>query len=313
MILIISDSNDRSTSDIIQWLNFYKKKFIRVNGSDIVKLNQIAINSGKISINKNGAIINFNSIKSIWYRRGDFRFEEESKITSKKKSFEKIYLKNEIQIIKDYLQFTIKTKKHLNDFYTTSINKLQALQLAKNSGLLIPDTLVTSRRNDLKAFASKHQAIITKPAFESPLYLDENMKFYTSVVTKEDINNLPETFFMSLFQNCLDKKYELRIFYMDGICNSMAIFSQNDEQTNVDFRNYKGNKPNRKAPFKLPEDLSKKIDHFMKSADLNCGSIDIVVTNTNEYVFLEVNPVGQFGMVSFPCNYKIEQKIATYL
>ena len=30
-------------------------------------------------------------------------------------------------------------------------------------------------------------------------------------------------------------------------------------------------------------------------------------------VFLEVNPVGQFGMVSLPCNYQLEKRIAQYL
>jgi hypothetical protein len=30
-------------------------------------------------------------------------------------------------------------------------------------------------------------------------------------------------------------------------------------------------------------------------------------------VFLEVNPVGQFGMVSAPCNYHLEKKVAELL
>jgi D-alanine-D-alanine ligase-like ATP-grasp enzyme len=51
----------------------------------------------------------------------------------------------------------------------------------------------------------------------------------------------------------------------------------------------------------------------MNKLDLNCGSIDMIVTPKNEYVFLEVNPVGQFGMVSYPCNYNLEKKIAEYL
>jgi len=46
---------------------------------------------------------------------------------------------------------------------------------------------------------------------------------------------------------------------------------------------------------------------------LNSGSIDILVTPNNEYVFLEVNPVGQFGMVSQPCNYYLEKRIAERL
>ena len=38
----------------------------------------------------------------------------------------------------------------------------------------------------------------------------------------------------------------------------------------------------------------------------------MIVTPTNEYVFLEVNPVGQFNFVSELCNYYIEKNIAEF-
>lgn len=40
---------------------------------------------------------------------------------------------------------------------------------------------------------------------------------------------------------------------------------------------------------------------------------NIVVDEKGDYYFLEVNPVGQYGMVEFPCNYKLNEKIAKYL
>jgi glutathione synthase/RimK-type ligase-like ATP-grasp enzyme len=46
---------------------------------------------------------------------------------------------------------------------------------------------------------------------------------------------------------------------------------------------------------------------------LDSGSIDMIVSTEGKYIFLEVNPVGQFGMVSYPCNYYIERDIADYL
>jgi len=51
----------------------------------------------------------------------------------------------------------------------------------------------------------------------------------------------------------------------------------------------------------------------MKKINLDNGSIDIIVDNNGKYYFLEINPVGQFGMVSIPCNYYLEKKIANYL
>ncbi|MPT35513.1 MAG: hypothetical protein E2604_10600 [Flavobacterium sp.] len=56
-----------------------------------------------------------------------------------------------------------------------------------------------------------------------------------------------------------------------------------------------------------------KLKKLMKVLKLNSGSIDMLVSSNNEYVFLEVNPIGQFGQVSKPCNYYLEKQIAKEL
>ena len=93
----------------------------------------------------------------------------------------------------------------------------------------------------------------------------------------------------------------------------MAIFSQSDEKTKTDYRNYNRVKPNRNVPYKLPQDVEDKICLFMDASGLDTGSIDIIKSTDGRYVFLEVNPCGQFDWLSGNCNYYIEQKIAHYL
>ena len=51
----------------------------------------------------------------------------------------------------------------------------------------------------------------------------------------------------------------------------------------------------------------------MQGLELETGSLDLLVTPDGREVFLEVNPVGQLGMVSHPCNYQLERKIAQLL
>ena len=51
----------------------------------------------------------------------------------------------------------------------------------------------------------------------------------------------------------------------------------------------------------------------MRLADLETGSLDLIYSKTGQYYFLEVNPGGQFSMVSIPCNYNLEKKVAEYL
>ena len=124
---------------------------------------------------------------------------------------------------------------------------------------------------------------------------------------------LPETFYLTLFQEELEKEYELRIFCLDGDVYGMAIFSQLDQKTKVDFRNYNLSRPNRVVPYAVPAAVHTKINYLLANLGLTNGSVDMVRTVAGEYVFLEVNPTGQFGMVSEPCNYYLEQRMAEFL
>ncbi|WP_228444971.1 ATP-grasp domain-containing protein [Chryseobacterium indoltheticum] len=131
---------------------------------------------------------------------------------------------------------------------------------------------------------------------------------YTSIVEKPE----KDTLFISFFQEKIEKDFEIRTFYLNGKTWSMAIFSQNDEQTKVDFRKYNDDKPNRNVRYKLPKDIEEKVHILMQTLDLNCGSLDFMKSG-NKYYFLEINPVGQFGNVSADCNYFLEREIALQL
>ena len=111
----------------------------------------------------------------------------------------------------------------------------------------------------------------------------------------------------------IDKKLEIRSFYIENNFFSMAIFSQSSEQTKIDFRKYNNVFPNKTEPFQLPKDIEEKLTQIFKEINLNCGSIDLIVDKNDNYYFLEINPVGQYGMVADPCNYELDKLIAKYL
>ncbi|MDP3927797.1 MAG: hypothetical protein Q8R57_02120 [Bacteroidota bacterium] len=111
----------------------------------------------------------------------------------------------------------------------------------------------------------------------------------------------------------INKRFEIRVFFLHDLIFASAIFSQNDEKTIVDFRNYNIDKPNRIVPIKLPIDTTLMIKSIMASINMNSGSIDIIYDEKKNYVFLEINPVGQFQQVSYPCNYFLEREIAKIL
>ena len=123
---------------------------------------------------------------------------------------------------------------------------------------------------------------------------------------------MPTHFLPSIFQKYVEKKYEIRTFFLNGIFYSMSIFSQMDTTTQVDFRE-RTVLPLRKAPYKLPAEYEEKLSKLMNKYSLKSCSIDTIVTPDHEFYFLEINPIGQFQWLSKNCNYQIEKKIAQYL
>jgi ATP-GRASP peptide maturase of grasp-with-spasm system len=315
MVIILSEDFDVSTCDVIDWLNFNKKDFFRINSSDKIKLIFLDYDSFKFECK--GKIISSEDITALWYRRGNFSSHLINGISSNsfiEESFKK-FIDEEYRCVFAILHKRLSNKKGVSSIFNASLNKLSVLEFAKEVGLTVPDTLITTQKKLLQNFYNIKGSIITKP-LASTISIETKEAYlaaYTEQVSQHTINSLSETFELSLFQEQITKKYELRIFYLNGEFYAMAIFSQLDNQTKTDFRKYNKVKPNRTVPYSLDQSLKEKLKLLMDKFKLNSGSIDIVVSTDNKFYFLEVNPVGQFGMTSYPCNYNLENKIAEAL
>lgn len=305
MIIILTEKNDNSSNHVIDWLNYYKKKWFRINNEDNVKFQ--FINSEPFILCKN-VKIKVKSITSIWYRRISLNFQFNNYFKFENKDTINL-LKEEFHWYSQFISYLISKKNLIGNNYSLHINKLIVLSIAKESGLRVPDFIITEKNNDI----SKNKTYITKTvAGNSSINYNESYygNSYINIIVK---NKLPKNFSTSFFQEYIEKKYELRIFFLKDNFFAMAIFSQSDEQTKTDFRVYNKDKPNRYVPYILPKNIELKIIKTMKKLKLNCGSIDMIVTKDNKFYFLEVNPIGQFGMTSTPCNYNIEKFIAEFL
>ncbi len=324
MILILSrEQAELSTEEVIDWLEHYKAKFIRINGEELTNFNTLdfLVSNSTIDSKSNSQLPN--DVKVVWYRRWHF-FE----------NLDEILFRNDL-VIDNQIVFTthqhikreiLKLSENFFEYFGNSfwfdkpdsikINKLNLLKIAVKLNLNIPDTLVTKSLQSLKKFYRSHNGkIITKP-ISDVASLSSGSSYYsmaTQRVTDEHLKNSPKFFYPSLFQKEISKVFEIRTFYLCGSFYSMAIFSQKDKQTEVDFRNYNNIVPNRNIPYLLPNEVEVKLKKMMDILNLNHASIDLIKNEKGDFIFLEVNPVGQFGMVSNPCNYFLEQKLAEKL
>ncbi|WP_440135083.1 grasp-with-spasm system ATP-grasp peptide maturase [Chitinophaga sancti] len=323
MIIIISQAEgEHSTVFVMDWLHYRQASYRRINGSDAIQHFSYHIsNTGESELHASGEYLQdiTDTPNVIWYRRwmGRNVALRDSMRLGGDDNFINVFnfIRHERSTLRQHFISQVKPIHRLGNPDKDALNKLDVLTAAGKAGLTVPRSIVTADREVLQNFCNTTGPVIVKslkdPAMLS--YQGDNFVSYTAVLNSEDIASLPSKFFPSLVQEQVEKAFEIRIFYLDGQCYAMAIFSQSNTQTQVDFRKYDKKHPNRNVPYTLPPEIISSLHTLMQSLDLNCGSIDMIKSPEGKYYFLEINPVGQFGMVSFPCNYFLEEKIADWL
>ncbi|HSH64585.1 MAG TPA: grasp-with-spasm system ATP-grasp peptide maturase [Bacteroidia bacterium] len=303
MILIISINYEQSTSEVAEWLLYYKTEFEIVTETNTVKQLSYSLNEEKKEISiitQNGKSINFKDVESVWYRRN--KFMNGNGILNDGNDFIKDVdyfiqiAKAEWKYTDELLLLSLKDKMLVGDHTKSDPNKIVVLELAKSLGLLVPDSIITSQKKDL---LNNEWRLINKN-ISNVAHTSINNKSYCNRTVEVNVDHLPETFFPALFQKLIIKKYELRVFFLKDKFYAMAIFSQADDKTATDFRNYNYLKPNRTVPFELPEEIQIKLKKLMLLLEMNTGSIDMMVTPTDEYVFLEVNLMDNLAWLVIP-------------
>lgn len=300
MIYIYTIESDMTVNYVIDWLNYYNKPYKRVNSNDFFDLFQKDFQGAS---HRNG-------IHWFWKWASNYQIGKSNLQCKNNTKKINIALKRECNILFDLYFHNI--KNIVNHPNYVNIDKFTQNQVARNCNLKVPLTIVTSSKKELIAFYQKCKKIITKN-LEASLDIELNgeiYKAYTSLLDKEVINTLPDFFVPSLFQEYIEKEFEIRAIYVDDNIYACALISENNV---LDIRQANQNSHIRIIPYILPSNVVKKIVEFMHKINLQFGSIDLLYTKNQEYVFLEVNPSGQFLGYSVACNYYIEKKIADYL
>lgn len=197
-------------------------------------------------------------------------------------------------------------------------NKLYQLKVAKQLGLAIPETIITNDAKELLAFCKECGGSVAIKCIQGHVYRDQNsdtsLGLFTNRVTYQELAAQEESIaYAPIFaQRYIPKKVELRITIVGERIFSCAIHSQDSERTKHDWRNY--DVPNvRHEICELPEDLKEKLRALMRFWKLSFGAMDIILTPSGEYVFLEINPGGQWGWIEDFTGLPISRAIAETL
>jgi ATP-GRASP peptide maturase of grasp-with-spasm system len=324
MILIFSTSKDPSTLDVMRWIRHLSNaRVVRIN-SDKTYSVDLTLSEDDFHVRVDEYAFRLADISSAWLRKGDFWFRGlfapvEVPGASVLTSYMRQKLEREDRSIRDHFHYVL--QKHcavLGSASGSAPNKLVALEHARELGLRTPPFSVSTLRQHAQGLLESDCTYVSK-AMSDGLYLFDTSESkagyftYTEALESHSLGGLGERMAPSFFQRYIEKRLELRIFFLDRTFLPVAIFSQADDQTRVDYRKYNLENPNRMIPFQLPQEVEHKLSLLNDKLGLNTGSIDMIVDKEGQFYFLEVNPTGQFAGLSESCNLSVERRIAERL
>ena len=92
---------------------------------------------------------------------------------------------------------------------------------------------------------------------------------------------------------------------------AVVIDSQKNNETVVDWR--KGEFPLEHTKIELPDKILKQCITLLEKLNLRFGAIDFILDAKERFVFLEINPNGQWAWIEKQTGYDISNEIVNLL
>ncbi|MFI5915964.1 MvdC/MvdD family ATP grasp protein [Dactylosporangium sp. NPDC051541] len=201
------------------------------------------------------------------------------------------------------------------DVIDRAARKAFHLDAAVGLGFAVPPTLMTADPDRLLDFHAEHDGrIITKPLHRAVRGTpDEPMGRYSDPVTNRDLMHAATLRLAPMIvQAYVPKRLEVRVTVVGDQVFAAEIHSQATQHTRYDWRRYDhGGTP--LAVHRLPDVLAERCLRLVHGLGLHFGAIDLILTPEGEYVFLEINPTGQFDWLEAATGLPITAALAQLL
>lgn len=192
--------------------------------------------------------------------------------------------------------------------------KASQLAAAQSLGLRTPRTLLTNEPVVAREFYEQLAGrVICKPVWKSQLPLSgevpEQPRFlYTNQVRSEHLgwmDGVRAT--MHCFQERIEKACDVRVIVIGRRVFAVEIHAQT-ERARLDWRRAYADL--RYAVHQLPPQLEQTLLSLVRLFGLQYSAMDLLLTPAGEYIWLELNPNGQFLWVAEPTGLPLAEAIA---
>lgn len=310
MILCITHSQDFYTIDLFfQYLSSKNIPYFRLNSDQLNHLQKISINENSFEItDESFNTIHSDDIKGVWHRKA-WRISVPEELDE---NYEKIF-QNEYGSLRYNLITILENIPWINPFEKEKKidgNKMLQLKIAQRNHLTIPKTMFSNDEEKITTFFHQYcsgKAIAKLHGVQSKTMSGENL-ISTMIIEEETLEYLSDIAYCPMiFQPYIDKEYELRIMYVDGVFFTGKINNSSNADWRISNENYFW------SAYELPENIKINLTSMMKEMGLYMGAIDVIKGKDGEYYFLEVNPQGEWGMLQKELGFSIAERIADNL
>ena len=193
--------------------------------------------------------------------------------------------------------------------------KIPQLTLAAKLGFNLPVTLITNDPGEFLDFYRLHNGqVITKTAsVQAETWLGPMCTAYARLIHPRDLLHFQDVQSCAVIAQVYVKKaLEVRVTVVGNDVFAAGIHSQVTRRTRVDWRRY----DRTSTPHDihgLPPEIAQLCLALVRSMGLAYGAIDLILTPEGQYVFLEINPNGQYKWIETLTGLPITKRIVRLL
>lgn len=316
-ILILTNKDDITVDFVVNELRRRNLSYYRLNTEDIplkIKV-YFDINKNEIKIIDKVKNIEVNLLEfdSVYFRRPIISSLEHIEDIC---DDERIYLRSELTFLLEGIYKGLNNKFWLNNVYKIrdAENKLYQLLLAKNIGFNIPRAVVSNDINILNDFRYKYDNdCIIKPIKSGHIkYREVDKSIFTTKISEEYFESIDavEAFPVFIEEN-VHKLVDLRCTVVGDEVFTAEIHSQCENESRIDWRKGKNILEHKKHI--LPSNIEKMCIDLTKKLNLKYSAIDMILDKDGNYIFLEINPNGQWAWIENRLKFPISKRIVDLL
>lgn len=299
MILILTEPSDTHVDFVADILKRRNVAHLRFNPADFPSRANISVGfssdgSTRSILRTNGTRVDLGVVQSVWTRRPGLP-NPSSQVQDK--------------VVREFIAgecqgFLRDTWNSLNTFWLPAPPpvllraqfKMSQLRVASELKFELPPTLVTNCPDEFLEFYQEHDGRIISKLVGSSFQRAAGNDFvrYTEFVSHRHVG------YASAVQHCpvilqayVPKKLELRITVVGERVFAAEIHSQHTHHTRHDWRRYDYDQTPH-FEHQLPTAIATQCVQLTQQLNLQYGAIDMILTPDGRYVFVEINPNGQY-------------------